>query len=156
MKALIEGSHGLLIKKYSFENIIIFSGRTGSGKTYQINKYIELDFTKKLLLASVGDCKYEFVKVKNLTKISYYDTFFSVPPVDKFKSLFTILETQIKNSYDVIIMDNVSFDTYQQINKLFYLCLSYPNTKFFITIDEKISLNEENEDFSRFFLKNDQ
>ncbi|NSU67865.1 hypothetical protein HRH09_13140 [Enterococcus faecalis] len=155
MKTSIEGSHGLLIKKYSSDNIIVFSGRTGSGKTYQIEKNIELDSSKKLLLASVGDCKYEYLNANNMTRISYYDTLYEYSVQERFVQLFDILEAQVKEMYDLIIIDNVSFTTYKQISNLFSLCLLYPDTKFFITLDEKIELNEEKEEISQLFLKND-
>lgn len=153
MKNTIEGVHGLVIEKYSMNNIIVFAGLPGSGKTYQIEKAVELELTKKLLLASVEDCQYEYLKVNNLTKLSYYDTLITPTIEEKFISLLTILKTQVKENYDVIIIDNFSFNTYQQIFKLLNVCSLYPDTKFFITLDNNIKLNGENREFDSLFLE---
>ena len=152
MKTEIKGYANMLIEKYDSNNISILAGRCGSGKTYQVTKYLELDDTKKLLLASSGDCKHEFLNVINIEKVPYYETLWGSPAVERFKLLLNILEAYISNNYDVIILDNVLFESYNQISAILDLCLQYPNTKFFILLNEMSDLKYE-EIANQFFIE---
>lgn len=149
MKTELQGYANLLIEKYDSSNVTVLSGRPGSGKTYYVTKYLELDFTKKLLLASSDDCEHEYLNINNIEKVSYYETRWQTSILEKFTSLLNTLNAHVRNRYDVIILDNVLFDSYEQIATLAKICLQYPNTKFFILLDKVLNL--KNEEYSRKF-----
>jgi len=140
MKTEIRGYSNLIIEKYYSDNITILAGQPGSGKTYQINQSLEFDISKKLLLASESDCENEYLTVDTIEKIPYCKTEWETSVLENFTSLLNILETHISKSYDLIIMDNVPFESFKQINTLLKLCLEYPNTKFYLLFDKLLEI----------------
>lgn len=140
MKTEIRGYSNLIIEKYYSDNITILAGRPGSGKTYQINQSLEFDISKKLLLASASDCENEYLTVDTIKKIPYCKTEWETSVLENFTSLLNILETHVSKSYDLIIMDNVPFESFRQINTLLKLCLEYPNTKFYLLFDKLLEI----------------
>ena len=140
MKTEIRGYSNLIIEKYYSDNITILAGRPGSGKTYLITKTLELDISKKLLLASTSDCENEYLTVDNIEKIPYCETRRETSVLENFTSLLNILETHVPKSYDLIIMDNVPFESFSQIVTLLELCLEYPNTKFYLLFDKLLEV----------------
>ncbi len=129
IKQKIKGVHNCVINKYSSRNITVLEGRAGSGKTYYMENFLGIDSSRKLLLASDGSCKHDYLSLVNTNKIAYCDTLISI--VSIIDSLFCLLEKEVINHYDVIIIEDISFCTETDINKLFNLCLHYQETAFF-------------------------
>ncbi|MGM0220094.1 hypothetical protein [Enterococcus sp. AZ126] len=121
-------------------------------RVYSDSKYFFIRVGTEMGSDSSGDCKHEFLTVSNIEKVPYYETLWGSPAVERFKSLLNILETYISNNYDVIILDNVLFESYNQISSILDLCLQYPNTKFFILLSEMSDLKYE-EIANHFFIE---
>lgn len=151
MDIKIHSRDGLKIKKYVGNNITVLLGRPGSGKTYTMNKALELDSSKKLLIACSSDCEADFLTVRNMTKVPYYETRWNTSVSENFRSLLNELQNNVSNGYEIIILDNILFDSYNQISTLFNTCLQYPETKFFILLDKVLDQKTENFDI-KFFI----
>lgn len=107
MDIKIHSRDGLKIKKYVGNNITVLLGRPGSGKTYTMNKALELDLSKKLLIACSSDCEADFLTVRNMTKVPYYETRWNTSVSENFRSLLNELQNNVSNGYEIIILDNI-------------------------------------------------